>query len=127
MAEHEHEQIMKELSEQFQPLFQKSPDGIYLYLDEVHKTCSERLAKMFGLGVQEWEAMHGFVNKHVAEEDQERFISNYYEHVHHNLTPIRFRFAGVRKDGSTFKGETDLIPLAWAGEMLAFHFVREEK
>ena len=91
-AEHEHVKILKELSEQFQPLFQKSPDGIYLYIDEVHKICSERFAKMFGLTVAEWEAMEGFVNKHVAEEDQELDINSYQEHVHQKLTPVRFRF-----------------------------------
>jgi hypothetical protein len=45
--------ILKELSEQFKPLFDNSPEGIYLYIDEVHKICSERFAKMFGLTVKE--------------------------------------------------------------------------
>jgi PAS domain-containing protein len=127
LAEHEHVKIIKELSEQFQPLFQNSPHGIYLYIDEVHKTCSERLARMFGLGVPEWEAMEGFINKHVAEEDQELYVNSYNQHVHQKLTPVTFRFKGVRKDGSTFKGGTDLIPFPWRGEMLALHFVREVK
>ena len=127
MAEHEHVKILKELAEQFQPMFQKSPDGIYIYIDEVHKICNERLAKMFGLSVAEWEAMEGFVNKHVAEEDQALFINSYNEHVHQKLTPVTLRFKGLRKDGSTFKGETDLIPLPWRGEMLALQFVREVK
>ena len=125
MSEHDHVRIIKELSEQFQPLFQKSPDGIYLYLDEVHKTCSERLAKMFGLSVAEWEAMDGFVNKHVAESDHGLYINSYHEHVHQKLTPTMFRFKGLRKDGSTFDGEADLIPFPWRGEMLALHFLRE--
>jgi hypothetical protein len=125
MSEHAHVKIINELSEQFQPLFQQSPDGIYLYLDEVHKTCSERYAGMFGMGVQEWEAMEGFFNKHIAEEDQDAYIGSYHEHVHQKLTPARLRFKGVRKDGSTFKGETDLIPISWRGEVLALHFVRE--
>lgn len=125
--EHEHERILKELSEQFQPLFQKSPEGIYLYIDEVHKICNERLAKMFGLTVKEWEAMEGFVNKHAAEGDVETIVRNYHEHVHQKLTPTRFRFTGIRKDGSRFKAETDLIPFPWRGEMLALQFVREIK
>ena len=125
--EHEHVKILKEISEQFQLLFQKSPDGIYIYIDEVHKICNERLARMFGLSVSEWEAMEGFVNKHVAYEDQELYINSYHEHVHQKLTPVTFRFKGLRKDGSTFRGETDLIPFPWRGEMLALQFLREVK
>ena len=125
--EHEHVKILKEISEQFQPLFQKSPDGIYIYIDEVHKICSERFAKMFGLTVAEWEAMEGFVNKHAAPEDQALVIDSYQEHIHQTLTPARFRIKALRKDGSSFKAEVDMIPFPWHGEMLALHFVREVK
>jgi PAS domain S-box-containing protein len=127
MAEHEHVKILKELSAQFQPLFEKSPDGVYLYIDEAHKICNKRFAKMLGLTVAEWEAMEGFVNQYVADEDQDLFINSYHLHVHQTLTPTRFRFKGLRKDGSTFQGETDLIPFPWRGEMLALQFVREVK
>ena len=126
-AEHEHVKILRELSEQFQPMFKNSSDGIYLYLDEVHKVCNERLAAMFGLTVAEWEAMEGFVNKHAAERDQAMIVDNFQRHIHESLTPARFRFKAIRKDGSTFTAETDMIPLPWRGEMVAFHFVREVK
>ncbi len=127
MAEHEHVKILKEISEQFQPLFQKSPDGIYIYIDEVHKICNERFAKMFGLTVAEWEAMEGFVNKHAAEADQGTIIDNYQTHIHQTLTPARFRIQALRKDGSSFPAEIDMIPFPWQGEMLALHFVRQVK
>jgi PAS domain S-box-containing protein len=125
--EHAHVKILHELSEQFQPMFQKSPDGIYVYIDEVHKICSERFAKMFGLSVGEWEAMEGFVNKHAAEHDQEMIVRNYQEHIHEKMTPVRFRFKALRKDRSSFNAEVDMIPFPWRGEMVALHFVREVK
>ena len=123
--EHPHVRILRELSEQFQPLFDRSPEGIYLYIDEVHKICNDRFARMFGLTVAEWQAMQGFVNVHVAEADQELVVRNYEEHTQRTFAPVRFRFGAIRKDGSTFAAETDLIPLPWRGEMIAFHFVRE--
>lgn len=127
MAEHEHVKILKEISEQFQPLFQKSPDGIYIYIDEVHKICSERFARMFGLTVAEWEAMEGFVDKHAAQADQGMIVENYQNHIHQTMTPVRFRFKALRKDGSSFPAEVDMIPFPWHGEMLALHFVRQVK
>jgi PAS domain S-box-containing protein len=126
-AEHEHVKILRELSEQFQPLFNKSPDGIYLYIDEAHKICSERFAKMFGLTVAEWQAMEGFVNKHVAPESQQLVISTYQKHIHENLTPARFQIKALRKDGASFRAEVDMIPFPWRGEMLALHFAREAR
>ena len=125
--EHEHVKILKEISEQFKPLFDQSPDGIYIYIDEVHKICSERFARMFGLSVPEWEAMEGFVNKHAAKEDQDMIVNTYMRHIHETLTPASFRMKALRKDGSSFKAEVDMIPFPWRGEMLALHFVREVK
>ncbi len=126
-GEHEHVKILRELSEQFQPLFQKSLEGIYLYIDEVHKICNDRFARMLGLTVAEWEAMEGFVNKHAAPEDQETIVNNYNKHIHQTLTPVRFRFKAIRKDGTRFNAETDMIPFPWRGEMIALHYVREVK
>ena len=37
----EHEQILQEMLQQFRPVFDKSPFGVYLYLDDVHK-CATR-------------------------------------------------------------------------------------
>ncbi len=127
VEEHPHVKILRELSEQFKPLFEKCPEGVYLYIDERHKICNERFAKMLGLTVAEWEKMEGFVNKHTAEKDVDLIVNNYNEHIRQTLTPVRFRFNAIRKDGSSFNAETDMIPFPWRGEMLAFHFVREVK
>jgi hypothetical protein len=82
---------------------------------------------MFGLSVAEWQTMEGFVNKHVAEEDQELVVKSYHEHIHQTFTPDSFRIKALRKDGSSFRAEVDMIPFPWRGEMLALHFVREVK
>jgi len=126
-GEHEHVKILKEIAEQFQPLFEKSPEGVYVYIDEVHKICSKRFADMFGLTVSEWEGMEGFINKHVAQADVEGFVNAFHKHVHQELTPTRIQFTGLRKDGSSFRAELDMIPFPWRGEMLALHFVRLAK
>jgi hypothetical protein len=38
---------------------------------------------------------------------------------------VTFRFNALRKDGSTFAAETDMVPIAHDGHMVAYHFVRE--
>ena len=44
MRRSEPEDVIRELAEQFQPIMEQSPDGVYLWLNETHKVCNERLA-----------------------------------------------------------------------------------
>lgn len=117
--------IIKDLAEQFRPVFEKSPDGVYLWVDETHKICNERLASLFGYTVGEWSATQPFLENFVAEEDRRVFSWNYHNRVGTLAFPVTFRFGGLRKDGTTFSAETDMIPISYQGRAVAYHFVRE--
>ena len=121
----EHETAMGELVEQFRPIFEQSPDGVYLWLDEAHKACNERLANLFGFTVGEWSATQPFLDNFVAEEDRRLYSWNYHNRVATLAFPVTFRFRGLRKDGSTFAAETDMIPISHRGHAVAYHFVRQ--
>ena len=125
MRRSEPEDIIRELAEQFRPVMEQSPDGVYLWLDETHKVCNERLAKLFGFTVEQWSATQPFLDNFVAEEDRRMFSWNYHNRVAALAFPVTFRFRGMRKDGSTFPTETDMIPISYGGEALAYHFVRQ--
>ena len=120
-----HTDIIQELQEQYGPVLERSPDGVYLWLDETNKICNERLASMFGYSVKEWCEADPFLETFVAPQDQEMYAWNYQNRVASLAFPVTFRFRGVRKDGSTFAAETDMIPVAWRGHAVAYHFVRE--
>ena len=125
MRRSEPEDIIRELVEQFRPVMEQSPDGVYLWLDETHKVCNERLAKLFGFTVEQWSATQPFLDNFVAEEDRRMFSWNYHNRVAALAFPVTFRFRGMRKDGSTFPAETDMIPISYGGEAVAYHFVRQ--
>jgi PAS domain S-box-containing protein len=114
-----------QLADHLSPVLDESPDGVYLWLDEANKTCNLRLAKMFGYTVEEWEATTDFAHTFVAAEDRGMYVWNYQNRVLDRSAPTTFRFRGRRKDGSTFDAETDMIPLAFGGHLVAYHFVRE--
>jgi PAS domain S-box-containing protein len=120
-----HEQILSEIAEHFWPLFDRSPVGVYLYVTDTHKICNEQMARLHGMTVQEWQSAPTFLNDFIVAEDRERYARNYREHVAGLRYPVTFRFRGLRKDGSTFAAETDMIPLCWRGHPVAYHFVRE--
>jgi PAS domain S-box-containing protein len=120
-----HADLLQTLAEQLQPVFDHSPDGVYLWLDDTHKVCNERLAAMFGYSVDEWCAAPRFLDTFVAEDDQELYAWNYQNRVGRLAFPATFRFRARRKDGTTFAAETDMIPVAVAGHAVAYHFVRQ--
>lgn len=118
-------EALEGLARNLQPIFDHSSDGVYIWFDETVKTCNDRLAKLFGYTVAEWEATTDFAHTFVADEDRGPYVWNYQNRVHGKTVPTTFRFKGLRKDGSTFDAETDMIPLAYEGHVVAYHFVRE--
>jgi PAS domain S-box-containing protein len=120
-----HEDAIPQLAEHLRPIFEGSPDGVYIWLDERHLACNERMAEMFGLSVDEWAAEPGFLQRFVHEDDQGLFSWNYWNRVQPLAFPVTFRFRAIRKDGSTFAAETDMIPLTFGGHTVAYHFVRK--
>jgi PAS domain S-box-containing protein len=119
-----HEAAIPELAAHLRPIFEESPDGVYVWLDEEHAMCNARLAAMFGLSVEAWAAEPGFLQRFVHEDDQGLFSWNYWNRVRPHAFPVTFRFRGIRSDGSTFAAETDMIPLTYGGHTVAYHFVR---
>ena len=119
-----HDEVIPQLAEHLAPLFGASPDGVYVWLDEEHWTCNERLAELFGSTVAELGNTAGFLQRFVAEDDQGLFSWNFWNRVQERAFPVTFRFRAVRVDGSTFLAETDMVPLTYGGHTVAYHFVR---
>lgn len=120
-----HAELISHLEEQFRPVFEGSPDGVYLWLDEAHKACNARLAELFGYTVAEWRAVPSFLEAFVDGPDQHMYAWNYQNRVVPLAFPVSFRFRGRRKDGSNFAAETDMIPISFDGHAIAYHFVRQ--
>ncbi len=120
----ERTEVIQELAEQFRPVFEGSPDGVYLWLDEAHKVCNGKLAALFGCTVEEWSEAEPFLESFVAEEDRANYSWNYHNRVAALAFPATFRFRGVRKDGTTFAAETEMTPISHRGQAVAYHFVR---
>jgi PAS domain S-box-containing protein len=121
----EHDGVIPAVAEHLRPVFERSPDGVYVWLDETHWTCNGRLAELFGSSVEELENTPYFLQRMVHEDDQGAFSWNYWNRVQELAFPVTFRFRATRTDGSTFLAETDMIPLTFGGHTIAYHFVRK--
>jgi PAS domain S-box-containing protein len=120
-----HEDVIPQLAEHLKPLFDASPDGMYVWLDEEHWTCNERFARMLGHTVAELENTPYLLQRFVAEDDQGMMSWNYWNRVQELAFPVTYRFRLVRQDGTTFNAETDMIPMTYGGHTVAYHFVRK--
>jgi len=120
-----HEIATKELAEHLRPVFESSPDGVYVWLDEEHWVCNERFAAMFGYdSPAELNDTPRLLQRLVHPDDQELFSWNYWNRIQALTFPATLRFRGTRKDGSHCQVETDMIPLSFGGHTFAYHFVR---
>ena len=125
--EHEHVKVLREIAAQFGPLFERCPDGIYVYIDDVHKICNEKLAKLHGTTVDAWERCESIVDTYVQPEDRNVVVNHYTQTIQGLGSPVRFQYRAKRQNGSVFTVETDMIPITWGGNSIALHFVREVK
>jgi PAS domain S-box-containing protein len=121
-----HERVTPELAAHLKPVFDSSPDGVYVWLDEEHWICNQRFADIFGYGSPEELNNTPYLLQRLVHEDDQGVVSwNYWNRVQEHAYPVTFRFRGVRKDGSACLIETDMIPLTFGGHTFAYHFVRK--
>ena len=120
-----HEVATKELAEHLRPLFESSPDGVYVWLDEEHWICNERFAELLGYASpDELNDTPHLLQRWVHEDDQQVFSWSYWNRVQTLSFPTTLRFRGKRKDGSEVLVETEMIPLTYGGHTFALHFAR---
>ena len=119
-----HDEVIPQLAEHLRPMFDSSPGGVYIWLAEGPWTCHETLGGRFGCSVEELENAPGFLQRLCHEDDQGVISWNYWNRVQALAFPVTLRFRGVRKDGSVFGCETDMIPMTYGGHTIAYHFVR---
>ena len=121
-----HERATAELASHLARVFEESPDGVYVWLDEEHWICNRTFARMFGYDTpEELNDTPFLLQRLVHEDDQANLSWNYWNRVQALAFPVTFRFRGIAKDGSVFNAETDMIPLTFGGHSFAYHFVRK--
>ena len=118
----EHEKLVKELSMQLMPVFEKSDQGIYLYLDDTHKACNKKFAEMLGYKSPEEWVKNEYPIGDVLEEDQEKGIHAYIhasEKFHASVVDATW----TKKNGETIKTTVIFIPIAFKEKIFVLHFI----
>jgi len=117
-----HEHLIKELEEQLKPVLTKSPQGVYVYLDDTHKTCNKKFSDMLGYTSPEEWIDNEFPVNDVMEEDQEKVINAYMD-ASENFKASAVETKLKRKDGKEIRAEAIMVPIVYKGETFVLHFI----
>jgi PAS domain S-box-containing protein len=120
-----HEHLIKELSEELEPIFSQSPQAIYLYLDDAHKSCNQKFADMLGYkSVEEW-VKNEYPIEDVIEEDRDKAIEAYMN-ASEKFTAATLSATWTKKDGKKIKTQVTMVPLTYKNETFVLHFITQK-
>jgi hypothetical protein len=121
--EQHHEELVNGIAAQLKPILDKSPQAIYLYLDDTHKACNKKFADLLGYkSAKEWADTEAPLAD-VVEEDQDKIIAA-YENASEKMqaSSLDVRFINV-KTNKPVKVNVIMVPVAYEGHIFALHFL----
>ena len=122
MAHDQHAHLIHEVGEMLAPVLSKSPQGVYIYLDDAHKTCNKKYAQMLGYkSVKEW-VDNEYPIDDVDPKDQPKGIKAYMS-ASEKLTAGVQTATFIKKGGKKFKAEIIMVPFTYKNEVFVISFI----
>src|SRR3990172_6972687 len=125
-AAHPHEVMLDQIKEEFADIFQHSNQGVYIYMDDPHWICNDRLATMLGYAsaaeLHSLASASPFIDVTVPADSQERVVKAYMNSVNGKVAssiPVTWK----KKGGAILNTETIFVPISYKGKALTIHFV----
>jgi PAS domain-containing protein len=126
MAQEEHhEELVEGISEQLGLILKKSKQAVYIYLDDIHKVCNEKFAKLLGYkSAKEWAAMHAPLSD-VDEADQNNVIAAYEKATEKFMASSLDIALRNIKTNKLIKARMIIAPMVYQGHVFSIHFLSE--
>jgi PAS domain S-box-containing protein len=122
-----HEKAVRDLEAQYRLVLDRSAEGVSIYLDDEHKACNEKLARLFGYSKEEWERISPFLDNFVAPGSREDVSDGYWRYIRRARVPRNLEFVAIRKDGSRFPAHLMEFPVSYKRRLFSIGFVHEAK
>lgn len=117
-----HEHLIRELTQQLEPVFSHSPQGTYLYLDDTHKSCNKKFADLLGYASSDEWVANEYPIGDVIEKEQENGIKAYTD-ASRKFKATTLPITWVKKDGTKIPTEVTMVPLSYKNEVFVLHFI----
>ena len=118
-----HEELISGVSKEQKLILYKSPQAIYIYLDDTHKVCNKKFANLLGYkSPGEWAKMDAPLAD-VLEEDQQLVIDAYGKASEKLIaSKLEIRFKNI-KTGKIIKAGLVMAPIVFSGNVFVMHFL----
>jgi len=125
MDTHQHHQdIIDRVSEQLKDVLGSSEQGIYIYLDDVHKACNKKFASLLGYASpKEWAQTEGNFPDRFADHGSQEALVSAYGKAMERMVASTIKISWKKKAGGTVETIVILVPIEFEGHLLALHFV----
>jgi hypothetical protein len=121
--EDHHEELVKGIAEQLKQVMSKSAQGIYIYLDDTHKVCNKKFAKMEGFNSpEEWAKVENPLEVGVEKSSQNAIVSA-YKNAMEKLIASKIDVKLKKKNGAIFDASIIMVPLTYQGHLFALHYI----
>jgi PAS domain S-box-containing protein len=118
-----HEELVSGLAEQMKQILESSEQSMYLYLDDTHKMCNNKFAKLLGYeSPKEWADVHGALEPFVEKKSQETTASAYWKAME-KYAASSIKVTWKKKSGGNVETNVILVPMAYSGHLFAVHFI----
>jgi len=125
-AGHPHEVLLDQIKQEYSAIFQHTSQGVYIYMDDPHWICNDRLATMLGYGsaaeLHTLATASPFLDVTVPADSQDRVVKAYMDSVDNKVAtsiPVIWK----KKGGAALNTETIFVPISYKGTALTIHFV----
>jgi len=107
---------------QMKSIFESSEQPMYLYLDDTHKTCNQKLASFLGYKTpNEWASVEEFSD--LVEEKSMKSLAAAYNEAMTRMVGSTINVEWRKKSGDKVDTSVILVPIAYDGHLFALHFV----
>ena len=118
-----HEELVSGFHNQLKEIFDSSEQAIYLYLDDNHKVCNKKFAKMQGFtSPEEWSKVDNPLEAGVEKSSQDAIVSA-YKNAMEKLIASKINVKLKKKNGNIFDASVIMVPLAYQGHLFALHYI----
>ena len=125
-APHPHEVLLQEIRKEFADILSQTSQGIYIYQDDPHWTCNDKLASLLGYAsaneLLKLSAGSPILDAIVAPESHEQVVQAYMSATGQkvaSIIPVTWKM----KVGGKLKSQTIFVPFSYKGNLLTMHFV----
>jgi PAS domain-containing protein len=122
-GEEHHEELVRGMAEQLKKILDNSPQAIYIYMDDNHKTCNKNFATMLGYkSVRAWEKIDAPLAD-VVEAHQQKVIDAYVKASESlEAGSVRVTMKNVTT-GELIKTSMIMAPVVYEGHVMTMHFI----